>query len=242
MSGGEAGTTDGWPCGVVALRMWRGWFKNYSYLIVDRATREAAVVDPSWDMGALAAAVANEGARVSQVLLTHSHLDHTNLTDAVVRRWGARVHMSREEIDGHGFRCGNLDACEDGDVIDVGETKVACLLTPGHTLGGACYLAPGALFTGDTLFSEGCGMCTGSGASADAMFDSVQRIKRELPTHVRVFPGHSYGLEPGRTLGALMDVNIYLSIDDRDAFVGFRMRPNQHGLFDFLWGSRDHAE
>jgi glyoxylase-like metal-dependent hydrolase (beta-lactamase superfamily II) len=98
------------------------------------------------------------------------------------------------------------------------------MLTPGHTAGGVCYLIENNLFSGDTLFAEGCGYCSGRGADPRAMFHSLQLLKRTIAPQTLVFPGHSYGQLPGQTFGSLLKNNIYLAFDDERKFVQFRMR------------------
>lgn len=212
------------PYHVAALKVRGPSIRNFSYLVVDRATGKAAVVDPAWEPETIMGKARELGATVTAVLLTHSHFDHVNGASPLVEQSGADVFMSAREIDQYGFRCDRLNALEEGDAVRVGATEIACLLTPGHTAGGACYLLPDAMFTGDTIFSEGCGICTAAGGSPEDMYRSVGRIKRSIDPRVRIFPGHSFGMEPGRTLGALMLDNIYFQIEDRETFVAWRMR------------------
>lgn len=207
-------------------------FKNYTYLIVDSRTGDAAVVDPAWDLSAIRAVIDAAGARVTRILLTHSHLDHVNLAEALSELSGAVVHMSETEVDRHGFRCRNLEPVRDYDVLDVGDLIISCISTPGHTVGSSSYLLPGAFFTGDTLFSEGCGIC-GDASAAKEMFRTIQRIKSVIDPDTRIYPGHSYGTPPGQTLARLMHENIYLQLDQEEMFVAFRTRRNQRNLFGF---------
>jgi len=132
--------------------------------------------------------------------------------------------MHSREAGYYGFRCPNLRLFEDLDRLRVGDTLADCLHTPGHTAGGSCFLLPGHIFTGDTLFTEGCGICHAPGGCPHAMYRSLQRIKKRVDREVQVHPGHSFGKEPGQTLGHLMRNNIYLQLEDEDDFVSFRMR------------------
>ena len=65
------------------------------------------------------------------------------------------------------------------------------------------------------------------------MFDSLQFLKNHIPLHTKVYPGHSYGEEPGQTFAYLLKNNIYLQINSRDHFVAFRMRETQNGILEF---------
>lgn len=220
-------------CFIEQLKVGFLLFKNFSYILVDASTRHAAIVDPAWEYGTIVSAIDRLNVTLTSILLTHSHPDHTNCVKPLLKRYPAEVYMSREEIDYYRFRCERLNAVRDREVIPVGDTPVACLLTPGHTAGGACYHARDALFTGDTLFSEGCGICNVPGGDAEKMFESIQMIKRTIDRDVRIYPAHSFGMEQGRTLRALMRDNIYLQIERKELFVGWRMRSGFSGAFNF---------
>lgn len=209
---------------VVTLKVCGPVLRNFSYLIVDRTSRRAAVVDPAWELEVIEAAVRRQGVSLTAVLLTHSHFDHVNCVTPILDRHPAEVFMSEREIDCYGFRCKRLHPMRHGEVVQVGSTPVTCLATPGHTAGGACYLVSDAMFSGDTVFTEGCGVCTAPGGSAEAMFESFAMLKEVVSRDVRVFPGHSFGMAPGETLGNLLEDNIYFQIDKREDFVAWRMR------------------
>jgi glyoxylase-like metal-dependent hydrolase (beta-lactamase superfamily II) len=211
---------------ITAVKVRGRSLRNFCYLIVDEATRQAAAVDPAWEPELLAARLEELGATLSAVLLTHSHFDHVNGVEPLLARYPeARAYMSAREVEGYGFRCRRLTTLARGDAVRVGGTEIACLATPGHTAGGSCYLLADALFTGDTIFTEGCGICTAPGSSPDEMFESVSMIKRLVDPEVRVFPGHSFGAEPGQRLRSLLTDNIYFQLGDREEFVAWRMRP-----------------
>ena len=76
-------------------------------------------------------------------------------------------------------------------------------------------------------------MCSTPGGSAMQMFESLQMLKNTIEPHVRIYPGHSFGEEPGRPMSYLLQQNIYFQIETPEQFVQFRMRPSQTHLFDF---------
>jgi hydroxyacylglutathione hydrolase len=208
-------------------------FSNYSYIIMDKASKSAVVIDPSWEYKKLVHKFSQLDIKIDAILLTHSHYDHINQVDPLIKSFNPQVYMSREEIKFSGFKCRNLNQLNDLDEIWIGETKIMCLLTPGHSPGSMCYLTQDSLFTGDTVFIEGCGACNFIGGSAEAMFDSIQRIKAILQPDMRIYPGHSYGHSPGQTGDFLLRNNIYFQFSRKESFVQFRMRRNQRGLFNF---------
>ncbi|WP_246065006.1 MBL fold metallo-hydrolase [Melghirimyces algeriensis] len=207
-------------------------FINYTYLIVEPNSGHAIVVDPAWELDKITQQLEKAHANLRAILLTHSHYDHVNLVPTLSDWMQPDVFMSQKEIDASGFRCKRLHAVNDKDRLLLGELPFHCLLTPGHTAGSMCFQLEKSLFTGDTLFTEGCGACPVPGGSPEAMYLSMQRLKAEIKDDVRIFPGHSFGMSPGQTMGHLCKNNIYLQLN-REHFIRFRMRKNQQGLFDF---------
>ena len=209
------------------------FIQNFTYLVVDKSSGQAAIVDPAWEYETIASAIDGLNVTLTAILLTHSHLDHVNSVKPLVKKYSPEVYMSLEEIDYYGFRCERLNPVRHQDVVALGQTRFSCLLTPGHTKGGVCYLLPDALFTGDTISTEGCGICSAPGADPGKMFESIQMIKGTIAPDVRVYPAHSFGKEPGQTLRSLMNDNIYFQIDGKEHFIAWRMRKNFSGAFNF---------
>lgn len=207
--------------------------KNYVYVGIDPATRKAFVVDPAWDIRKIEQCLEQENAVLDKVLLTHSHIDHVNLANQLAKKYNVPVYMSQEEIDYYKFRCANLQSFCDKEMITVGTKNIRCLVTPGHTKGGACYLVEEHAFTGDTLFIEGCGMCKLPGGSALEMFYSLQRLKKEFTAETRIYPGHRYVDMPGQTMEYVKEHNIYLAMNDKEHFIAFRNRKKIKGLLSF---------
>jgi hydroxyacylglutathione hydrolase len=206
---------------------------NFNYIIVDKNSGLAAIVDPAWERERITNTFSALDAKPDKILLTHAHHDHVNLVPWLVEACGSQVYMSAKEIAFYGFKCKNLYALEDGEQLTCGQTQITGLLTPGHTAGSMCYLLSESLFTGDTLFIEGCGMCNTFGGSPEQMFASIQQLKKTIEPQVRIYPGHSFGKDPGYTMGDLLQQNVYLQIENKEHFIQFRMRENQQHLFDF---------
>ncbi len=208
-------------------------FVNYCYLIVGPDSGSCIIVDPAWSMHSVTRYIETESLELEGILLTHHHFDHTNMADALARRYDAPVRMSGREIDYYGFACKNLVPVPDDSTFEIGDITVTAYATPGHTKGSVCYLAGDFLFTGDTLFSEGCGACSFEGGDPSEMYRSLARLKRIARPDTIIYPSHSYGKTPGMRFDEVLKSNIYLQIEDEALFVKYRMRKGQSGWFNF---------
>jgi glyoxylase-like metal-dependent hydrolase (beta-lactamase superfamily II) len=209
-------------------------FSNWGYIVENLDTSSAIVIDPAWDFDIFIKKLEEYKTKVEAVFLTHSHLDHTNLVKEFVEKYDVQVYMSRKEKEFYQFNCKNLNLLEMNQNIIVKGMKVECYMTPGHTKGSMCYFIHGNLFTGDTVFNEGCGLCNTKGGSAEEMYYSIKFIKNNFLPDIRIFPGHTYGKPVGQTLQNVEKDNIYFNINEIKQFVDFRMRKNQKNLFDFI--------
>ena len=177
---------------MIVERIWTGnAYRNYNYLVACAETGEALAIDPLDSDKCLSAAKAR-GWRITQLLNTHEHHDHTGGNAAVVAATGALViahHRAGARIPGMGR------GVKAGDVIKVGKTvELECLDTPGHTMCHICLRAHGdtpALFSGDTLFNAGAGNCH-NGGNVDALYSSFVDQIAKLPDDTRVYAGHDY--------------------------------------------------
>lgn len=173
---------------------------NYGLLIRDRATGRVAAVDTP-DAGRYRADLAESGwERLDLILNTHWHPDHTQGNADLVADFGCAV-VGPEEVT----RVSPVDrVVGDGDVVEVGETRLEVRATPGHTLGHIVYLdrAGDRAFVGDTLFALGCGRLFEG--TPDQMFDSLGRFA-DLPDETEVWCAHEYTAANARFALSLSD-------------------------------------
>ncbi|MCS1407953.1 MAG: putative polyketide biosynthesis zinc-dependent hydrolase PksB [Verrucomicrobia subdivision 3 bacterium] len=216
------------------IKVARGPFKNYCYLLTAPPAKESVLIDPAWEPHRIETALAKTQTQPTAILLTHAHQDHANLAALFSSNFSAPVYMSRQEIETSPFRCPNLAPLADATPIHAGPILLTPILTPGHTAGSMCFKTANSLFTGDTLFAEGCGMCLGNGANPKDMYRSLQKLKHTIPPHTKIFPGHSYGQSPGQPFSRLLKNNVYLLLDNPAVFVKYRMRKGQKGWLDFV--------
>ncbi len=219
---------------IYQLHLTSKFFKNYCYIIFDTLTNLTAIIDPAWELETIEVFLKKINANLVTILLTHSHADHINLVNPLLKKYNPKVVMSLKEINYYNFNCKNLNSIENGDSLKLGNTDIKCLLTPGHTVGSTCFLLSNSLFTGDTIFTEGCGVCDTDGGNPEEMYFSIQMIKNTIPPNVFVYPAHSFGKTPGYPLKYLFNENIYFQINRLDHFIAFRMRKEQKQLLSFF--------
>ncbi len=210
---------------VTLIEVAAGAMKNNNYLVVDPVTRQALLVDPAWQRDKLEAALQRAGASLSAIALTHAHFDHVHLAGELSAAHDCPVWMSQREIEASRFDLPRLLAIDETPRT-LGALRIEPILAPGHTPGCLCYRIGGHLFAGDVLFIEGCGLCRDE-AAAYAMFDSLERLKRELAPDTRIHPGHTYVRAPGVPFAELLRWNMYLQFPDRRSFAAYRLRRGQ---------------
>ena len=162
---------------------------NYAYLV--KAGELCAVVDPS-EPGPVKAALAAKGWRLSHILNTHHHLDHTGGNLALAREFGATVVGPGKDA----ARIPGLDiGVDEASGWEFGGLKVAVLEVPAHTSGAIAFVIEGNAFTGDTLFAMGCGrLFEGDPAM---MWASLSKLIT-LTDDTKIYCGHEYTESNGR--------------------------------------------
>ncbi len=180
-------------------------FATNTYIVTDEETGDTLVVDPALPEQSLLDELS--GKNVKYILLTHGHFDHMCGAKLVKETTGAKlvIHKDDEELLSDGDKnCfnGNCDGyelpvvsadvlVEDGAEVPFGNTVITVMHTPGHTLGGVCYLFKNEkiMFSGDTLFK----LCTGRtdfyGGNARQELRSLRNIAA-LDGNYIVYSGH----------------------------------------------------
>ena len=161
---------------------------NYGALIHDSGSGRTASIDAP-DGEAVIAAAKGQGWRLTDVIVTHHHADHTQGIPALRAAFpGLRVVGPAKEA----ARIAGLDlAVNEGDFVEIGELRARVIETPGHTAGQVAYVfdEDEIAFTGDTLFSLGCGRVFET--SMAVMWNSLSKLAA-LPGETQVYCGHEY--------------------------------------------------
>ena len=189
---------------------------TFTYVLVDRASREAIIVDSvdehyDRDMALLR----RLGLTLRYVVETHAHADHVTAA--------GRLRDATGAVTAAPFNCGiapaNLQLAH-GDKLCFGANEeVSAIYTPGHTSGSTCYLWRGNVLTGDTLLIEGCGRTDFQSGDAGSLYDSVDERLFTLPDDTRVWPAHDYHGNTVSTIGHEKRHNPRLANRDRQSFI-----------------------
>jgi glyoxylase-like metal-dependent hydrolase (beta-lactamase superfamily II) len=209
---------------------------NFVYLIGDRQSGEAVVVDPAYDIAGIVERVEADGMRLVGAMATHYHPDHVggsffgNTVSGVaelLERLSVPVHVQAPEAQGvakvTGVSLGDLVQHTSGDVLTVGEVPIELIHTPGHTPGSQCFLLDDHLVAGDTLFLEGCGRVDLPGGDAEALYYSITQTLARVPDTTILYPGHLYAPEPSAPLGEVRTSNYvfrFKTLDQWRTFMG----------------------
>jgi len=203
----------------VLFRQIKHNFDNFSYIVADGATKEAAVVDPSFNLDAIVPILKDQSLSVKYIVNTHSHTDHTIGNETIRSRFGAKVvahKLARIDKD--------IDVV-DGDILRLGLLAIKVIYTPGHSADGICLLVENRLLTGDTLFVGECGRTDLPGGSSKDMYYSLFHKLMKLDEKTEVYPGHDYGTTPHSTIGVETRTNYTLAKRTLDEFIEFMKEP-----------------
>ena len=186
------------------IRYQLGDMDNNSYLIVDDATQEAAMVDPSFESEQLIPEIKASGYRLKYLLNTHAHFDHIVGNRAYVDAFAIPLALHRDDLPllralpEQGKRFGmKFDPSpepdlflEDGQVLTLGETEIRVTHTPGHSPGSVTFLLEDIAIVGDVLFAGSVGRTDFPGCSAETLIHSIRTQLLTLPDETQVLPGH----------------------------------------------------
>ena len=197
---------------------------NFVYVVGDRESGDALLVDPAYRPSELVELVEADGMKVVGVLATHYHPDHVGgdmmghqiagiaeLLDVI----DVPVHVQESEVEWvtrcTGVGADALVAHRSGDQVRAGDVAVTLIHTPGHTPGSQCLLVDGRLLSGDTLFLEGCGRTDLPGSDPMEMFTTLSQRLSAIADDTVLYPGHFYAAEPSAAMGEVRATNFVLA-------------------------------
>jgi glyoxylase-like metal-dependent hydrolase (beta-lactamase superfamily II) len=207
--------------------------RNFTYLLGDRDTGDAILVDPAYRPSELVDMVTADEMNVVGVVATHFHPDHIGGTLAgdqhiagiaeLLSLMEVPVHVQAEEAEWVTARTGVSDDAltlhHDRDQLDVGTVAVTLLHTPGHTPGSQCLLVEGRLLSGDTLFIDGCGRTDFPGGDTLEMYRTLSERLNAVSDETVLFPGHLYAPESFLSMGHVRARNYVFSAKSQEEWL-----------------------
>ena len=193
---------------------------NFVYLIGDRQTKEAVIVDPAYAVSEIVQLAQDDEMTITGALATHYHPDHIggdmmghNLqgVSELLGQVACKVHVQRPEVPWvkrvTGLSDSDLQVHDSGDELKVGEIPIQLIHTPGHTPGSQCFLVQNRLVAGDTLFLQGCGRTDLPGGDPRQLYLSLTQKLAKVPDDAVLFPGHLYDPRPQASMGETRQSN-----------------------------------
>ena len=193
--------------------------KTVTYVVFDRLTKDAAIIDPVFDFNMASGELSTDSAdtliqfinestlNLNWILETHAHADHITSATYLQQKCGGKIGIGEHIKDVHDafgetFNCKEQLTCnielfdclfKDGDVIELGQFNIAVIHTPGHTPACVSYKIEDNVFVGDTLFMPDFGTARADfpGGDAKTLYRSIQRIL-SLPDDTKIYVGHDY--------------------------------------------------
>ncbi|HJR16615.1 MAG TPA: MBL fold metallo-hydrolase [Gemmatimonadales bacterium] len=204
---------------VVALP--NGQFAENCYLIADRRSREAVIVDPGEGAATFLAELDSRAWTLQGIWLTHAHIDHILGVGAVHAATGASIHLHPldlpiyDALPQYGAWLGMQverapppdRELQPGQVLRVGAFEFTVRFTPGHSPGSVSFVGEGMIFGGDVLFSGSVGRTDLPGGDPTVLLASIQTEFLSLPDSVVVHSGHG----PPTTIGIERLTNPFLT-------------------------------
>lgn len=204
-----------------------GPFEENCYLVMDRSTGAAVLVDPGDEPERVVQMARSRDVRPEAVWLTHAHIDHIGGIEGVRRAWPGipvYLHPLDEVVYAFGTQAAAMwrvpfeqpapadRALNEGDILALGAQRISVWHVPGHAPGHVAFVAPGVVLGGDCIFAGSVGRTDLPLSDPSAFAGSLRRLAA-LPPGTVVLPGHG----PPTTIGRELESNPYLAGMGADA-------------------------
>lgn len=168
------------------IRLIVGGLATNCYLLISE--EELAVIDPGAEPEKILVEIRKIKAATRYIINTHGHSDHTLADEKISKETGAEILIHKAEKGLIGFKANRF--LKDGDEIKIGARILKVIHAPGHTRGSICLAGDNFIFTGDTLFKDGCGRTDLPGGSEKDLKESLEKLSKLLKQEILVYPGH----------------------------------------------------
>ncbi len=170
-----------------------GLYQTNTYIIHEEASKTCCVIDPGYEADTILDKVEELGLTIEAILLTHGHFDHVGAVKEIAAETGCKVYLHAADLSMPPMMtAGKLyytDTYAEGDTLELAGLTISILHTPGHTPGCVCLLVDNAIFSGDTLFAQGCGRTDLPGGDWATIVASLNRLAK-IEGNFWVYPGH----------------------------------------------------
>ena len=199
-----------------------GPIQTNCYIIWDEETKIGAVIDPGGEPQKLIDWIDEHNLDIKWVLLTHGHFDHTFFAKDIANRYNCPIAMNKDDIE---ILENSLDVSEDyyydmskhshykpdkllidGDILEIGNSKIQVMQTPGHSPGGICFITDAGVFVGDSIFAGSIGRTDFPGGNHDLLINSIKTRILTLQDNIKLYSGHG----PSSSVGEERTSNPYL--------------------------------
>lgn len=182
---------------------------TFTYIIADKETRDAAIVDSVREHAeSYASTVEERGYRLKYLIETHIHADHIT-ANAWLR---AKFPEATIALHGDAGVTGSILPLKEGSRLSVGKIEILVLATPGHTKESLSFLVNNEkLLTGDTLFIDSCGRTDFQAGDTRAMYESLKKLTKLGPDTL-VYPAHDYKGRRVSSIAEQLTTNKLLSL------------------------------
>ncbi|UCB51906.1 MAG: MBL fold metallo-hydrolase [Candidatus Zixiibacteriota bacterium] len=198
-----------------------GLLETNCYILGDEKTKEAVVIDPGEDFEEIDRQLRGSELKVTYIVLTHGHFDHTGALARLKASTGAEVLIHEKDapmlspsgqaqpvlLDSGADPCAADRTLKEGDRIQFGENTLEILHTPGHTPGEISLVTDKMIFTGDTLFCGSVGRTDLAGGSYQKLIESIKEKLLTRGDDYLIYPGHG----PASSIGEERRSNPFLT-------------------------------
>lgn len=221
-----------------------GPMENYIYIVANKDTKEAVVVDPAWDITKIESELKKENYTLQAALITHGHADHTNGIEELLKIHDIPIYVSEHEASFYKPIGENIKEVKKNHQLILGNAnsniEINFVHTPGHTPGSQCFFintkrkefkandqinffSEHLLVSGDTLFLDGCGRCDMPGGDVEEMYNTIANILMQMPDDTVIFPGHNYHHYCCDSLKNQKKSNPYMQYENLKGFINKRL-------------------